>query len=159
MKRFIIILVVLHCYFSSAAQNKEGVNISELIKISESRNFKQFTSLTTRLGYLVLDSSKNERGATNYITKEVKLKGNTLGCWTDSKLKIEGITFSTYHRELYDDLKNQIIRLKFKSQGTHKGTFPNQIESEDFEKGALLISTATIESAWGIQYEFTFLNW
>ncbi len=159
MKSSFLILAYTLCSLFAIAQGNKKIEIAALVKITEKADFISLSKLVAQQGYIVLDSSVLANGSFNYITKEPVLKGNTIGCWANSKYEIEGVSFITYRKELYEDLKHQIILLKFNSGGVQKGKLPDMIETEEFEKGNLLISTGVKKSLGDIVYEFIFLKW
>ncbi|HMK25408.1 MAG TPA: hypothetical protein VK483_05200 [Chitinophagaceae bacterium] len=159
MKNIFLLIGMLVTIVTSNAQRQKKIDIVELVKITGTGDFSHMKNMVASLGYLVLDSSKQGDGSQYYISHEMSMDGNMLGCRTDAKLKIKELTLSIYKKKTYDELKEQIIKLGFKSKGLHKGTFKEEIESEDFEKGNILISTGIIDKGGGwIAHEFTFLR-
>lgn len=141
------------------AQTENSIEVGDLVKIVQTSDFKGMTKLVENLDYIVLDSSKLSDGNLSYITKEVKINGNTLGCMINKAMKIEMLTFTTSDKQLYYDLKKQIVNAGFKSSGKSTGGLPEIQESEDFEKGQIIVSTSTQRKDTSLRYELNIMKW
>ena len=160
MGKLSLIILFLTAVTNSQSQGNTKIDAVALVDITEKADFACLNKLVSSLNYLVLDSSKSSDGSVFYFTKEPKIHGNTLACSTDSKIKIKELTFMTFIQENYQDFKAQLKQIGFKSSGIHKGNTTKMIESEDFEKGKVVVATAIRKYEDGsVVYEFTFLKW
>ena len=161
MNKLVSLFALIILVSEIKAQDKSKIDAATLVKIIETADFSGLRKLVKTLDYIVLDSTKNNDGSCFYIAKEPKLRGNTVGCFTDKNAKIQQLTFSTYDKGIYDDKKIQIKKLGFKSRGFKKGDkgSPELIETEDFEKGKIFIATGIKKFDDGrIEHEFTFFE-
>jgi hypothetical protein len=160
MKKLIVLLLLFSCAEKTSAQATKKITITKLTELSEKSVFTDFVKFTSQLGYIVLDSSKEDNGSIFYFTKEPALHGSTLACSTDpGGKKIYLLTFTTFDKQHHLDLKEQLKKSGFASSGLNKSNRPPIIESQDFEKGKIMVATAIRKDDDGtITYEFTFIN-
>jgi hypothetical protein len=160
MKKILSLVTFFAVFTGVNAQNENKIDVARLIKITETSDFPALVKLVRSLSYVVIDSSKEDGGSLIYISREDKINGNVLGCTIDSKNRINHLSFSTRDIGAYETLKKQIKGLGFKSSGLNKGRFPEIVETEDFEKGKILIGTASKKKEDSkMEYEFIFLQW
>lgn len=139
------------------AQSTE-IEISQLLKISRSKNFQAFRQLHQSLGYSLIDSSEDTRNSLMiYITsKRETTTNNLLSVVVNKKGQVTILDFSTSDKAVYDKMKSQLKRMGFKSSGlSGDRQFPRIIESEDFEKGLHFIGTSSDKDRGVIVYKFT----
>lgn len=160
MKRVLSLILAFTSLEQSIAQSN-SVNINKLVSLTEKSNFKEFTRFTSQLSYKVLDSTKDKSGSIFYFTKEPVFHGNILACSTDTtRQKISQLTFTTFNKEYYVDFKEQLRKSGFTSSRLNKSAELPIIESQDFEKGKILVATATRKDDNEVTtYEFTFIKW
>ena len=160
MKKMLYLIIFFTAFAEGNAQNEKKIEISALVKITETSDFPALVKLVKNLTYEVIDSSKESNGSLIFISREKKINGNILGCTVTVRNKINHLSFSTWDVGTYETLKKQIKSFGFKSSGITKGHFPDILETEDFEKGKTLISTASNKKENdAIEYEFTFIRW
>ena len=158
MKNISLLIFFLVCFIKINAQEKKEINAGKLIDIVEKGDFTNLVKLVSSLHYIVLDSSKEKDGSLFYYAKEPKIKGSVLACSADSKKKITELTYNTFSKEEWKELKSQLNKIGFKSSGIHRGK-SDVVESEDFEKGEILVATAIRKDKGGdVFYEFTFIK-
>ena len=160
MKKFFVTGICI--LFSSVliAQNQQQVSATSLVEIVDNNNFKQLSGLVSSLGYHVLDSSKDVSGGLFYYAREIKIGGNVLACSVSAKNKIEQLSFHTSMKETSQRLKSDLKKAGFISSGASKQPLDKTTETEDFEKGKILVSTACkINDDGETAYEFTFMKW
>ncbi|MDP4261797.1 MAG: hypothetical protein Q8941_04640 [Bacteroidota bacterium] len=159
--RFILLsLFVFIVCFTGSGQTEKKIEIPVLVKIAETSDFPGLVKLVKSLSYQVSDSSTQSDGSLIYISRESEINGNILGCFVDAKHKINQVSFSTYSKEIYNDLKQQAKNSGFRSSGLRKRHENGISETEDLEKGKTLISIAAKNKENGhTEYEFTILQW
>jgi hypothetical protein len=160
MKKLILIILLFSVVEGIKAQNNKKIDIDKLTKLFEKSVFTDFIKFTSQLEYIVLDSSKDANGSIFYFTKEPILHGSTLACSTDpGGKKIYLLTYTTFNTQDYLDLKTQLKKSGFTSPGLNKSDRLPIIESQDFEKGKIIVATAIRKDNDGtITYEFTFIK-
>lgn len=161
MKKLILVILLFCCFEGAKAQNNKKVDIVNLYRITEKSVFADFVKYASQLEYIVLDSSKNSNGSIFYYTKEPVFRGSTLACETDpSGKKINILTFTSFNEQHYLDLKEQLKKSGFTASRINKSGKLPLIESQDFEKGDILVGTAIRKDNGSIKnYEFTFIKW
>lgn len=160
MKNILLKLTIFLFAVKANAQGQQSISAAKLVQIAERSDFIALVKLVSSLNYMVLDSSRDEKGVLFYFAREPKLNGNVLACSADVKNKITELTFNTFVSETSTDFKIQIKKLGFKSSGKGASKSPGVIESEDFKKGSLYVATATVENKQGKNFfEFTFFKW
>lgn len=159
MKKIFFFVAILFFFSKAKAQQVSSISAERLVEIAEQSDFTSLVKLVATLNYLVLDSSRDEKGVLFYFAKEPKQNGNVLACSANAKNSITELTFNTFTMETSVDLKTQLKKLGFKSSGIAKGKISGIIASEDFEKGKLYVATAIVENKQGKNfYEFTFMK-
>jgi hypothetical protein len=160
MKKLILIFLLFSSIEEIKAQANGKINIDKLTTLFEKSLFRDFVRFTTQIEYAVLDSSKESNGSIFYFTKEPIFHGSSLACSTDpSGDKIDILTYTTFNNQEYAELKAQLKKLRFISTGLNKSDRLPIVESQDFEKGKILVATATRKDKDGVMtYEFTFIK-
>jgi len=159
MKKVLLVISIALLFSKVNAQEQHSITASKLVEIAEKADFSILVQLVSSLNYMMLDSSRDEKGVLFYFAKEPKSNGNVLACSADLQNKITEFTFNTFISESNNDLKSQLRTLGFKSSGIKKSNTEGLIETEDFEKGSLLVATATVENKHGKNFfEFTFIK-
>jgi hypothetical protein len=161
MYKLVSLFTLLILISEVRAQDEPKIDATTLVKIIETAGFSGLKKLVGDLNYIVVDSTKNNDGSYFYVAKESKLKGNLIGCYTDKNAKVKELTFTTYDRGIYNDMKTQAKRIGFRSNGHRKGNknSPELIETEDFEKGKIFIATSIKKFDGGrTQHEFIFFK-
>src|SRR6187402_2890391 len=90
----IISLVLLFC--QGNAQEKQSITAAKLVEIAEKADLNMLVQFVSSLNYMVLDSSRDEKGVLFYFAKEPNFSGNVLACSADPKNKITELTFNTF---------------------------------------------------------------
>ncbi len=159
MKNVLLLISFALIFLKANSQEQQSITATKLVEIAEKADFSILVQLVSSLNYIVLDSSRDEKGMLFYFGKEPKTNGNVLACSSDEQNKITEFTFNTFISEINNDLKSQLKTLGFKSSGIKKNNTEGLIETEDFEKGSLLVATATVENKHGKNFfEFTFIK-
>lgn len=159
MKNLFFFLLFSLQFFNANAQDQKKLDAVKLIDIIEKADFAMLVKLVSSLNYIVLDSSKAEDGSLFYFAKEPKIEGNILACSTDKKIKITELTFNTFSKVGWLEMKSQLSKIGFKSSGIHKENRNGIIESEDFENGKIIVITAIRKNKdQNNFYEFTFIK-
>jgi hypothetical protein len=160
MKNIFLVFFIVLLFLKGNSQEENSVDFKKLAVITEKSDFAGLCKLVSSLGYKVLDSSKDKNGSLFYFAKEFKFHGSSLACSRNNQLKITELSFMTFDEDLYKRNKLKLKEVGFKSQGIHKGGLPGITESEDFEKGKILVSSAiSKKDNEDPLYEFTFINW
>lgn len=158
MKFLILFFLIVGGLNESEAQTTE-VSINKLLQLTQKSNFKDFSIFTKQLSYKVIDSSRDKSGPIFYFTMEPVVRGNILGCATDtSGKKISELTFTTVNKQYYIDFKEQLRKSGFTASKLNKSNQLPIIESQDFEKDKILVSTAMKKDDDLTSYEFTFIK-
>lgn len=159
MRNILLIILLVTAITHGTAQTGKKISAAQLVKITESADFPALVKLVKSLSYQVADSSRQTDGSLIYISRENKINGNILGCTITARHKMNHLSFTTYDKINYDELKKQLKALGFKSSGTGKGHFPEIVETEDFEKGKVSIGTGAKKRGEMTEYEFIFMKW
>lgn len=159
MKKGLLTVVFVLVIWKSNAQSETSMQLSKLVKIIETSDFKGLVNLARNLSYEVTDSSKDKNGSLIFITMKFEAPNNTLGCVVSPDKKINHISFTTDNKRLYEDLKKQAENLGFKAGSKSTGGFKEVVESQDFEKGNYLINISAIKKNGAINYEIIVMRW
>jgi hypothetical protein len=160
MKKYGLLTVLALMLIYCNAQNENRIEAAKLIQLTQTSDYFAFVKMTQSLQFVVLDSSKDEKGGIFFFTRELKYQGNTLACGTDSKLKISQLSFLTYDKEVYATLKKELNVLGLKSVSKSNGGFTEIVEAEDFEGKGIYVGSSTRKTEDKIfQYEFIFFKW
>ncbi|MBE2230127.1 MAG: hypothetical protein IAE96_05735 [Chitinophagaceae bacterium] len=159
MKKIILFKLFFLTGFLLNAQERLLPTLTDMTAILRTGDIKKMSRLVDSLNYIVVDSAVMTDGRLSFISKEPVLIGwTTLGCWTNKKRVIEGISLKVRSRSQYDKLLAEMNRLGFKATGPKsKGASEGEL-SQDYEKGKILISTVTSRAALGWQFEFYISN-
>lgn len=158
-----VILIITSLFLSAIttwSQGSGSVDMKKLVVLAEKSDFRGLTKLARSYRFIVFDSAVDKDGSVFYYARDPKPDGSVLSCSTDPKLKIQQMTFITYSRDEYLVNKSLLKQMQFKSSGITKKDNDEIKESEDFEKGSLLIATAmNSKQVSTTSYEFLFVKW
>jgi hypothetical protein len=158
MKKLIIFAFLFGVIAETEAQSDIKVDMAKLVRLAEVSDFRGFVNYVHSLSFIVKDSSIDENGSLVYITVDKKAKGDILGCHLKQKKFLSLISYSTLDKSAYENSKKKLIDLGFKAGEKSARGLPETIESQDFEKGSILVS-ATMTKKSVVIYEFSLIRW
>ncbi len=139
----VLVLLIFTCCLIACSNKKQVINdkitARQLLKIIDDSSFVSFKKLADSAGYSVADSTVEPDGGILYITTQPGDIGNTFGVTMSKDFHIELLHFSTDDKGYYKRLKEQIVKIGFRSLGKESNP-----ESEEFEMFNIFIGTATL---------------